>query len=230
VVGYLPDGRRDTFDARAHSPAATMTPHTLAPVRLHDDHVLLEPLGMQHVPDLEAAAADGELWNLWFTSAPAPGTARAYVEKALAGLAANLMLPFAVREKSSGEIVGSTRLYDFAPELPRIAIGYTWYARRWQKSHLNTACKRLLLAHAFETLDCVAVEFHTDHRNLDSQRAIERLGAHKDGVLRAHKRRPDGTLRDTVCYSILATEWPDVQRWLAMRLTRLSAAASHPPA
>ncbi|RDS79015.1 N-acetyltransferase [Dyella monticola] len=195
----------------------------LAPTILQDDYVRLEPLGVQHVPDLEAAAADGELWNLWFTSAPAPGQAHAYVEKALAGLAANRMLPFAVREKSSGQIVGTTRFYDFDPELPRIAIGYTWYAKRWQKSHLNTACKRLLLKHGFEGLNCVAVEFHTDHRNLDSQRAIERLGGHKDGVLRNHKRRPDGTLRDTVCYSILASEWPDVQRWLDMRLARLSA-------
>ncbi|RUL73619.1 GNAT family N-acetyltransferase [Dyella choica] len=194
----------------------------LTPTALQDDHVLLEPLTLQHAPELEAAAADGELWNLWFTSAPAPGQAMNYIEKALAGLAANTMLPFAVREKTSGEIVGTTRYYDFVPELPRLAIGYTWYARRWQKSHLNTACKRLLLKHAFEALGCVAVEFHTDHRNLDSQRAIERLGAHKDGVLRAHKRRPDGALRDTVCYSIIASEWPDVQRWLSMRLARLS--------
>lgn len=196
---------------------------TLTPVRLEDDHVLLEPLGLHHAPDFEAAAADGKLWDLWFTSAPAPGQARGYIEKALDGLAANQMLPFAVREKTSGDIVGTTRYYDFVPELPRIAIGYTWYAKRWQKSHLNTACKRLLLKYAFEGLDCVAVEFHTDHRNLDSQRAIERLGAHKDGELRAHKRRPDGTLRNTVCYSILAGEWPDVQRWLDMRLARLSA-------
>jgi RimJ/RimL family protein N-acetyltransferase len=194
---------------------------TLAPVSLQDDYVLLEALGLQHVPDLEAAAADGELWNLWFTSAPAPGQARAYIQKALDGLAANTMLPFAVREKSSGQIVGTTRFYEFVPELPRIAIGYTWYAKRWQKSHLNTACKQLLLKFAFDSIHCVAVEFHTDGRNLDSQRAIERLGAHRDGVLRAHKRRPDGTLRDTVCYSIIASEWADVQRWLDMRLTRL---------
>ena len=194
----------------------------LTPTCLQDEHVVLEPLSLDHVPALEAAAADGELWNLWFTSAPAPDHAHAYVEKALQGQADGLMLPFAVREKSSGEIVGTTRYYDFAPELPRLAIGYTWYAKRWQKSHLNTACKRLLLRHAFEALDCVAVEFHTDHRNLDSQRAIERLGAHRDGMLRAHKRRPDGTLRDTVCYSILAGEWPDVDRWLGLRLQRLS--------
>jgi RimJ/RimL family protein N-acetyltransferase len=196
---------------------------TLTPVSLQDEHVLLEPLAPHHAPDLEAAAADGQLWDLWFTSAPPPGQAAGYIQKALDGLAANAMLPFAVREKSSGEIVGTTRFYEFDPALPRIAIGYTWYARRWQKSHLNTACKRLLLQHAFETLQCVAVEFHTDGRNQDSQRAIERLGAHRDGVLRAHKRRPDGTLRDTVCYSIIASEWPDVSRWLAMRLARLSA-------
>jgi N-acetyltransferase len=196
---------------------------TLTPVSLQDEHVLLEPLALHHAPELEAAAADGQLWELWFTSAPAPGQAPAYIQKALDGLAANAMLPFAVREKSSGEIVGTTRFYEFDPALPRIAIGYTWYARRWQKSHLNTACKRLLLRHAFETLQCVAVEFHTDGRNQDSQRAIERLGAHRDGVLRAHKRRPDGTLRDTVCYSIIASEWPDVSRWLGMRLARLSA-------
>jgi N-acetyltransferase len=196
---------------------------TLTPVSLQDEHVLLEPLGLHHAAELEAAAADGQLWELWFTSAPAPGQAPAYIQKALDGLAANAMLPFAVREKSSGEIVGTTRFYEFDPALPRIAIGYTWYARRWQKSHLNTACKRLLLQHAFETLQCVAVEFHTDGRNQDSQRAIERLGAHRDGVLRAHKRRPDGTLRDTVCYSIIASEWPDVSRWLGMRLARLSA-------
>jgi N-acetyltransferase len=194
-----------------------------APVSLQDDHVLLEPLDLHHAAELEAAAADGELWNLWFTSAPAPGQVTAYIQKALDGLAANAMLPFAVREKTSGEIVGTTRFYEFKPELPRVAIGYTWYAKRWQKSHLNTACKRLLLKHAFEALDCVAVEFHTDRRNLDSQRAIERLGAQRDGVLRAHVRRPDGSLRDTVFYSIIASEWPDVQRWLDLRLTRLTA-------
>ena len=193
----------------------------LEPTRLHDEYVALEPLSLDHAPALEAAAADGELWNLWFTSAPAPGQARGYVEKALQGQADGVMLPFAVRETSSGEIVGTTRYYDYVPDLPRLAIGYTWYAKRWQKSHLNTACKRLLLRHAFEVLNCVAVELHTDHRNLDSQRAIERLGARREGVLRAHKRRPDGSLRDTVCYSILAGEWPDVQRWLGLRLQRL---------
>jgi RimJ/RimL family protein N-acetyltransferase len=194
----------------------------LTPVLLEDAYVALEPLTPDHAPALEAAAADGELWKLWFTSAPAPGEMAAYIAKALDGQQAGLMLPFAVREKSSGEIVGSTRFYDFVNDPRRVAIGYTWYAKRWQKSHLNTACKRLLLQHAFESLGCVAVEFHTDHRNLDSQRAIERLGAQREGVLRNHKRRPDGSLRNTVCYSVIDSEWPDVSRWLGLRLERLA--------
>jgi len=194
----------------------------LTPVVLEDAFVALEPLTPDHAPALEAAAADGELWNLWFTSAPAPGETAAYIAKALDGQKAGLMLPFAAREKSSGDIVGTTRFYDFVNDPRRAAIGYTWYAKRWQKSHLNTACKRLLLQHAFERLGCVAVEFHTDHRNLDSQRAIERLGAVREGVLRNHKRRPDGSLRHTVCFSIIDSEWPDVSRWLAMRLERLA--------
>ncbi|WP_109127244.1 GNAT family N-acetyltransferase [Dyella sp. C11] len=195
----------------------------LTPVVLEDAFVALEPLTSDHAPALEAAASDGELWNLWFTSAPAPGEAAGYIAKALAGHQAGLMLPFVVREKSSGEIVGTTRFYDFVNDPRRVAIGYTWYAKRWQKSHLNTACKRLLLRHAFETLGCVAVEFHTDHRNLDSQRAIERLGAQREGVLRNHKRRPDGTLRNTVCFSIIDSEWADVSRWLSLRLERLAS-------
>jgi len=198
-----------------------MTP--FAPIRLQDDHVVLEPLSLDHVPALEAAAADGELWNLTVTSVPPPGQARDYVEKARQGQAEGHMLPFAVRETGSGEIVGSTRYYEIDAALPRLAIGYTWYAKRWQKSHLNTACKRLLLEHAFETLGCVAVAFHTDELNEDSQRAIERLGAQREGVLRAHKRRTDGSLRNTVCFSILAEEWPNVANWLGMRLNRLAA-------
>lgn len=194
----------------------------LTPVLLEDAYVALEPLTPAHAPALEAAAADGELWKLWFTSAPPPGEAAAYIAKALQGQQAGLMLPFAVREKSSGEIVGTTRFYDHVADPRRVAIGYTWYARRWQKSHLNTACKRLLLEYAFEQLGCVAVEFHTDHRNLDSQRAIERLGAQREGVLRNHKRRPDGSLRHTVCFSILDSEWADVARWLSLRLARLT--------
>lgn len=193
-----------------------------ATTRLRDDHVVLEPLEPGHASALEAAAADGELWNLRVTSVPPPGQAQAYVEKALQGRAEGHMLPFAVREARSGEIVGTTRYYEIDTALPRLAIGYTWYAKRWQKSHLNTACKRLLLEHAFEALGCVAVAFHTDELNEDSQRAIERLGARREGVLRAHRRRVDGSLRNTVCYSILAEEWPNVANWLEMRLNRLA--------
>jgi RimJ/RimL family protein N-acetyltransferase len=198
-----------------------MTP--FAPIRLHDEYVVLEPLSPDHVPALEAAAADGELWNLQVTSVPAPGQAGDYVARALQGQAEGHMLPFAIRESGSGEIVGSTRYYEIDAAVPRLAIGYTWYAKRWQKSHLNTACKRLLLEHAFEALDCVAVAFHTDELNEDSQRAIERLGAQREGVLRAHRRRVDGSLRNTVCFSILAGEWPNVSNWLEMRLSRLAA-------
>lgn len=197
-----------------------MTP--FAPICLHDDYVVLEPLCVDHVPALEAAAADGELWNLGVTSVPAPGQTHDYVARALQGQADGHMLPFAVREARGGEIVGSTRYYEIDAALPRLAIGYTWYAKRWQKSHLNTACKRLLLEHAFTTLGCVAVAFHTDEMNEDSQRAIERLGAQREGVLRAHKRRVDGSLRNTVCFSILDEEWPNVESWLGMRLNRLA--------
>ena len=196
--------------------------YPFVPTRLQNDYVVLEPLCLEHAPALEAAAADGELWNLTVTSVPAPGHSHAYVEKALQGQTDGLMLPFAVREASSGEIVGTTRYYEIDTDLPRLAIGYTWYAKRWQKSHLNSACKLLLLEHAFDTLGCVAVAFHTDEQNEDSQRAIERLGAQREGILRAHMRRTDGGLRNTVCFSILAQEWPQVANWLNMRLDRLA--------
>ncbi len=194
-----------------------------APIRLHDEYVVLEPLTPEHAPALEPAAADGELWNLAVTSVPPPGQAGDYVAKALQGQREGHMLPFAVREARGGDIVGSTRYYEIDAAVPRLAIGYTWYAKRWQKSHLNTACKRLLLEHAFETLGCAAVAFHTDVLNEDSQRAIERLGAQREGVLRAHRRRTDGSLRDTVCFSILAEEWGNVANWLDMRLNRLAS-------
>jgi RimJ/RimL family protein N-acetyltransferase len=191
--------------------------------RLENAWVALEPMALSHVPALEQAAADGNLWDLWFTSVPAPGQMTAYVEKALRGQVEGRMTPWVVVEKASGDIVGTSRYYDITPDPYRVAIGYTWYARRWQRSHLNTACKHLLLDNAFQNLGVVAVEFHTDAYNQDSQKAIERLGAKREGVLRAHKRREDGSLRDTVCYSILATEWPDVDKWLQLRLKRLTA-------
>lgn len=193
------------------------------PTVLADNHVRLEPLHMEHVPALQAAAADGELWTLWYTSVPAPQDTADYVRAALDGQAAGHMLAYAVRDLHSGDIVGSTRYCHIDAALPRLEIGYTWYAARCQRSHVNTACKRLLLAHAFEVLGCVAVEFCTDRYNQRSQQAIARLGATRDGMLRAHRRRADGSLRDTVVFSILAAEWPDVARLLALRLQRLAA-------
>ncbi|QDE38007.1 GNAT family N-acetyltransferase [Luteibacter pinisoli] len=190
--------------------------------RLENAWVTLEPMALSHVPALEQAAADGNLWDLWFTTVPAPGQMTAYVEKALRGEVEGRMAPWVVRENASGDIVGTTRYYDITPDPYRLAIGYTWYAKRWQRSHLNTACKHLLLDNAFQNLGVVAVEFHTDAYNQDSQRAIERIGAKREGILRAHKRREDGSLRDTVCYSILATEWADVDKWLQLRLKRLA--------
>lgn len=193
------------------------------PVTLAGNGVRLEPLGAGHVPGLDAAAADGKLWELWFTSVPEPGQTAKYVADALAGQAAGHMLPWAVRESVSGEIVGSTRFHDIARAIDRVEIGYTWYAARWQRSHVNTACKLLLLSHAFEALGCAVAGLRTDNVNFASQRAIEALGAKKDGVLRHHQARRDGTVRDSVMYSILAAEWPEVKRNLAGRLARHAA-------
>jgi RimJ/RimL family protein N-acetyltransferase len=190
------------------------------PVVLEGHGVRLEPLGASHERGLAAAAADGKLWELWFTSVPEPGQTATYIADALAGQKAGHMLPWAVRETGSGEIVGTTRYHDVVPALDRVEIGYTWYAASWQRSHVNTACKLLLLTHAFEVLRCAVVGLRTDNFNFASQRAIEALGAKKDGVLRHHQARRDGTVRDSVIYSILAAEWPDVKRHLALRLER----------
>ena len=191
-----------------------------APVTLERSGIRLEPLGPDHHDGLVAAAADGELWNLWFTSVPdAPGTP-GYIADALKGQRKGHMLPWAVRDLISGEIVGSTRYHDMVPAIDRVEIGYTWYAARCQKSHVNTTCKLILLAHAFDTLGCRVVGLRTDNFNFVSQKAIEGIGAKKDGVLRHHQARRDGTVRDSVLYSILATEWPDVRRHLELRLAR----------
>ena len=190
------------------------------PITLEGHGVRLEPLAPSHRDALAEAAADGKLWQLWFTSVPAPGETEAYVAAAEAGRQAGHMLPWAVRELSSGAVVGSTRYHDIIAAADRVEIGYTWYARRWQKSHVNTACKLLLLGHAFDTLGCKVVGLRTDNFNFRSQRAIEALGAKKDGVIRHHQPRRNGTIRDTVIYSILAGEWPDVRRHLELRLTQ----------
>ena len=192
-------------------------------ITLEGHGVVLEPLAREHHDALEAAAADGKLWELWFTSVPEPGKTHAYIAAALAGRDAGHMLPFAVRERSSGAIVGATRYHDIVREADRVEIGYTWYAKRWQRSHVNSACKLLLFTHAFEKLGCKVVGLRTDNFNLASQRAIEALGAKKDGVIRHHWPRRDGTVRDTVMYSVLVTEWPDVKRHLELRLKRHAA-------
>lgn len=196
------------------------------PVTLEGHGVRLEPLTYEHHDGLAAAAADGRLWELWFTAVPEPEQTRAYIANALAGQEAGHMLPWAVRELSSGEIIGSTRYHDIVAAIDRVEIGYTWYGKRWQRSHVNTSCKLLLLGHAFDTLGCKVVGLRTDNFNFVSQRAIEALGAKKDGVIRHHLARRDGSARDTVIYSILASEWRDVKRHLECRLARHGSASS----
>lgn len=195
---------------------AKVTPPT--PIRLTGYGVTLEPLTIGHAPELVAAASDGELWNLWFTTVPAPDEVDGYVDVALAGLRDGHMLPWAVREEASGLIIGSTRFHDMVPSIARVEIGYTWYAMRFQRTWVNTACKRLLMGHAFDDLHCEVVGFRTDSLNHRSQRALERLGAKKDGVLRHHGVRKDGSARDTVMYSVLRHEWPDIKRHLESKL------------
>jgi RimJ/RimL family protein N-acetyltransferase len=186
--------------------------------------VQLQPLTLAHAEGLATASGDGSIGQLPFTTAPTAElqSATAYVHAALAGQTAGTMLPFAVL--ADGRIVGSTRLYDINPTVPNLAIGYTWYAASMQRSHVNTACKLLLLGHAFEALGMCAVYFHTSHLNLRSQAAIERLGAQRDGILRAHLRHKDGSLRDTFSYSILAGEWPAVRARLGARLGEVAQA------
>jgi RimJ/RimL family protein N-acetyltransferase len=199
---------------------------TPLPVTLEGNGVRLEPLTSDHRDDLAAAAADGRLWELWYTAVPSPELTATYIAAALAGQQAGQMLPWVVRDLSSSTIAGSTRYHDIVRDIDRVEIGYTWYGARWQRSHVNTTCKLLLLTHAFETLGCKVVGLRTDNFNFASQKAIERLGAKKDGVIRHHQARRDGTARDSVVYSILVAEWPDVKRHLALRLARGSRAQS----
>jgi RimJ/RimL family protein N-acetyltransferase len=193
---------------------------TLAPVTLEGHGVRLEPLAPEHANALAAAVRDGRLWELWYTVVPEPERLPKYIADALAGAVAGTMLPWAVRELTTDAIIGTTRYHDVVAAIDRVEIGYTWYAQRWQRTYVNTACKLLLMTHAFETLGCRVVGLRTDNFNFRSQRAIEALGAKKDGVLRHHQARRDGSARDSVMYSILASEWPDVKRHLTARLTR----------
>jgi RimJ/RimL family protein N-acetyltransferase len=190
----------------------------LQPIVLEGRHVQLEPLTQAHGPALVAAASDGELWRLWYTGVPEAAGIGAYIEQALAGMTDGTVLAFAVRDRASGTLLGSTRYCHAEAAQRRLEIGYTWYGASVQRSAVNTECKYLLLRHAFEALDCIAVELRTHWMNQRSRAAIERLGAKQDGVLRNHRIMPDGSLRDTVVYSIIASEWPAVRQHLTFKL------------
>ena len=185
------------------------------PVTLTDGRIRLVPMSLEHVDALKAAAADGELWKLRVTSVPDPDDTRGYVERALAMREQGNRLPFVVVDLENGNrVVGSTSYHDIVPAVDRLEIGWTWYAKSTQRSHVNTCAKLLLLVHAFETLNAKLVGWRTDNYNFASQQAIERLGAKKDGVLRHHAPRRDGTVRDTVMYSVAAGEWPEIKAHL----------------
>ena len=190
------------------------------PCTLQTPQVRLEPMSIEHAAHLELAARDGELWNLRVTSVPAPGESAAYVAHALKGRDDGHMLPFVVRDVASGKVIGSTRYHDIVVPIERLEIGYTWYGKSWQRSHVNTTCKLLLMTHAFEMLGAQLVGWRTDNYNFASQKAIERLGARRDGVLRHHAPRRDGTVRDTVMYSLAAGEWPEVKAHLQYQLAK----------
>jgi RimJ/RimL family protein N-acetyltransferase len=190
------------------------------PITLSARGVSLVPLALAHEEGLRAAAADGELWNIRVTSVPEPKDTRKYIEDALAMREAGHRFAFAVIEDSSGKVIGSSSYHDIVPAIHRLEIGYTWYAKSHQRSHVNSTCKLLLMTHAFETLGCHVVGWRTDNFNFASIAAIERLGAKKDGVLRGHALRRDGTIRDTVMYSLRSGEWPEVRAQLLHALNK----------
>ncbi|ALD90155.1 GNAT family N-acetyltransferase [Cupriavidus gilardii] len=193
----------------------------IAPIVLEGRHVMLEPLDAAHETELRAAASDGELWKLWYTSVPTPDGLRAWIDTALDQRDRLGAMPFVVRRVQdgvAGPVVGSTRMFNVDETHRRLEIGHTWYAQSVQRTAVNTECKLLLLAHAFEQLRCIAVEFRTHWMNHQSRAAIARLGAKQDGVLRNHQVMADGSLRDTVVFSIIASEWPTVKRHLHYRL------------
>jgi RimJ/RimL family protein N-acetyltransferase len=190
-------------------------------VTLKGQYATLEPLALVHEHDIRLAIADGELWNLWFTTIPKPEDVRAYIEQLLSHREQGSMFPFAVRDNASGRIIGSTRYLNIDDRNRRVEIGGTWYAQSMQRTGINTECKMLLLAHAFEQLECIAVELRTDCFNKRSQAAIERLGAKRDGVLRNHMIMPDGRIRDSVVYSIIQSEWAGVKNHLQHKLKRI---------
>jgi RimJ/RimL family protein N-acetyltransferase len=190
------------------------------PIVLRAQGLALVPLAQHHEAGLRAAAADGALWKLRVTSVPEPEQTGAYIETALQMRAEGSRLAFAVTEEASGKVLGTTSYHDIIPAVKRVEIGWTWYAQSVQRSHVNTTCKLLLMGHAFDTLGCSVVGWRTDNFNFASQKAIERLGAQKDGVIRGHALRRDGTVRDTVMYSMRAGEWPEAKAQLLYLLAR----------
>lgn len=193
---------------------------TAQPIVLEDRGLRLEPLTPDHHDALVAASSDGRLWELWYTAVPKPEDMKPYIATALQAQQDGQMVCWVVRDLLLDTVIGATRYHDIVPALDRVEIGHTWYAEGRQRTAVNTTCKLILLRHAFETLGCKVVGLRTDQFNVRSQRAIEALGAHKDGVIRHFGLRKDGTARDTVLYSILAGEWPDVRRHLELRLAR----------
>ena len=190
------------------------------PVTLPGDDVMLEPLAQRHAGDLIEAVKDGELWNLWYTAIPEPGKMSAEIDRRLSLQKAGSMLPFAVIDAAGGKAVGMTTYMNIDAANRRVEIGSTWYRKSTQRTAINTQCKMLLLSHAFEALGCIAVEFRTHFFNQQSRRGIERLGAKLDGILRSHQVAPNGTLRDTCVYSIVAAEWPTVKAHLSFQLSK----------
>lgn len=190
----------------------------IEPVTLSGEHVKLVPMSVEHEEALGAAAADGELWKLWYTSVPAPAKTRAWIDAALAMRETQGAHPFTVIDAKTGDVVGSTRYFNVDETNRRLEIGHTWYAKRVQRTALNTEAKLLLLTHAFEKLNAIAVEFRTHFMNHQSRAAIARLGAKQDGILRNHQVGKDGALRDTVVFSIIQSEWPAVRTHLKYRL------------
>jgi len=192
----------------------------IEPVTLRSEHATIEPLTREHVPALAKAAMDGELWRLWYTGVAAPDKMEQYVATALDMRERLDAMPFVIRDNATGEVVGCTRYFNVEPANRRLEIGHTWYAKRVQRSPINTECKLLLLTHAFETLGCIAVEFRTHWFNHQSRAAIARLGAKQDGVLRNTQITADGVKRDTVVFSIIDSEWPAVRQHLRFQLEK----------
>jgi N-acetyltransferase len=210
----------DLCRGRSFTEMTDTPPKSLAPVALVGRYVELVPLSEDHHDGLQDAVRDGELWRLWYTSAPSPEEMTGEIRRRLALQALGTMLPFTVIDRSRNRVAGMTTYMNVDTVGPRVEIGSTWYAQSVQKTGLNTEAKLLLLSHAFDTLNCLAVEFRTHFLNQQSRRAIERLGARLDGVLRCHQRAKDGTLRDTCVYSIVPSEWPAVRSHLTWQLDR----------